>query len=107
MFLVEKHRCTQRQTLRQQSGRSGSLTPGSAAKALRSVSGRRRLSSSGDGRGGADSDSDSAGEEEEEEEDEEHNRAAMRGMRTQFGGLSLADCLAAFTKEEKLEDESW
>ena len=56
---------------------------------------------------------DASSEDEEDEEDKEEddaNRLAVRALQAAtaaLGGLSLADCLSAFTKEEKLEDESW
>ena len=49
-------------------------------------------------------------EDEEDKEEDDANRLAVRALQAAtaaLGGLSLADCLSAFTKEEKLEDESW
>ena len=86
MRLVDEHRRKQRQSLRQQGIGSesgcGSISMGDLVKQAE-------------------------GSDDSDEDDEEDNRLAVKGLKMGFGDLTLADCLSAFTKEEKLEDESW
>ena len=98
--LVEKHRQSQRQSMQQQQRgyKRGSRSFGNRKSSL-SASIEDLLQNTGIGDDVESNDSEAG--------DEEGSRLVMKWMKNQFGGLNLSDCLSAFTKEEKLEDESW
>lgn len=93
VLLIDKHRRAQQQGLGQ--SKTADFSPSKTKGKSRL---KKRRSNDSNRGGPAVSD---------EDENEGDGQKTAKVQRPELRGLTLTDCLSAFTKEERLEDESW